>query len=61
MLITWMFCHAVVGEDELNNRSVNARSRDETVKGRSETMPLDVAVQKLLALKANKGPVSKLE
>lgn len=51
----------VVGEDELANESLNIRSRDETVKGRSETMKLDVALEKMVALKESKGLVSKLE
>jgi threonyl-tRNA synthetase len=50
----------VVGEEEMNNRSVNVRSRDETEKGRSETMKLDLVVEKLLELKTTKGRVSKL-
>jgi len=52
---------AVVGEDEMTNRSVNIRSRDETQKGRSETMSLEDAMSKLLTLKETKGAVSKLE
>ena len=55
------FPRAVVGEDEMTNRSVNIRSRDETQKGRSETMSLEDAMSKLLTLKETKGAVSKLE
>jgi hypothetical protein len=44
----------------MNSRSVNVRSRDETEKGRSETMKLDLVVEKLLELKTTKGRVSKL-
>lgn len=45
----------------MTNRSVNIRSRDETQKGRSETMSLEDAMSKLLTLKETKGAVSKLE
>ena len=45
----------------MTNRSVNIRSRDETQKGRSETMSLEDAKSKLLTLKETKGAVSKLE
>jgi threonyl-tRNA synthetase len=51
---------SVVGEDELMHESVNVRSRDETEKGRSETMKLNTAVEKLLELKETKGKISKL-
>lgn len=56
----WNFI-LVVGEDEMTNRSVNVRSRDEEQKGRSETLSLEDAVGKLVKLKETKGAVSKLE
>jgi threonyl-tRNA synthetase len=56
----WNFI-LVVGEDEMTNRSVNVRSRDEEQKGRSETLSLEDAVEKLVKLKETKGAVSKLE
>ncbi len=40
---------------------MNVRSRDETEKGRSETMKFDMALEKLLTLKQSKGLVSKIE
>lgn len=56
----WNFI-LVVGEDEMQAEAVNIRSRDETVKGRSSTMPLTEALEKLLLLKQTKGAESKLD
>lgn len=56
----WNFI-LVVGEDEMNNKSVNVRSRDEEQKGRSETLPLEQALEKMLKLKTSRGLISKLE
>jgi threonyl-tRNA synthetase len=44
----------VVGVEEANTRSVNVRSRDVELKGKSDTIPLEDAVAKLVALKNNR-------
>jgi len=41
----------VVGAEEENTRSVNVRNRDAELKGKSDTIPLDDVVTKLVALK----------
>ncbi|EPQ51912.1 threonyl-tRNA synthetase [Gloeophyllum trabeum ATCC 11539] len=51
----------VVGQDELDNHSVNVRNRDDVgTKARSETIPLDEIAQKLVALKVSKSLQNKL-
>ncbi|WWD15705.1 threonine-tRNA ligase [Kwoniella shandongensis] len=55
----WNFI-MVVGQDELDAQAVNIRNRDDEVQGRDETIQLDEAVKKLLALKETKAAVSKL-
>lgn len=46
----------VVGEDELRNRSVNVRNRDDVgTKARSEMLPLDDVSTKLVNLKASRA------
>jgi threonyl-tRNA synthetase len=51
----------VVGQDELDTRSVNVRNRDNVgQKGRDEVIPLDTVVEKLLALKKGRSLENKL-
>lgn len=51
----------VVGQEELDARSVNVRNRDDVgTKARSEIIPLDDVVQKLVALKKNRSLQNKL-
>ncbi|EKM78406.1 hypothetical protein AGABI1DRAFT_60603 [Agaricus bisporus var. burnettii JB137-S8] len=51
----------VVGQEELDARSVNVRNRDDVgTKARSETIPLDEIVQKLVSLKKNRSLQNKL-
>jgi threonyl-tRNA synthetase len=50
-----------VGQEELDARSVNVRNRDDVgTKARSETIPLDEVVKKLLGLKENRSLQNKL-
>ena len=52
---------SVVGQEELDARSVNVRNRDDVgTKARSETIPLDEIVQKLVALKDRRNLQNKL-
>lgn len=52
---------SVVGQEELDARSVNVRNRDDVgTKARSETIPLDEIVQKLVSLKKNRSLQNKL-
>ena len=52
---------AVVGQEELDSRSVNVRNRDDVgTKARTETLPLDVIAEKLLALKTSRSLHNKL-
>lgn len=52
---------AVVGQEELDSRSVNVRNRDDVgTKARTETLPLDVIAEKLAALKENRSIHNKL-
>jgi threonyl-tRNA synthetase len=45
----------VVGQEELDSRSVNVRNRDDVgTKAKTEMVPLDDIVAKLVALKASK-------
>lgn len=51
----------VVGQDELDTRSVNVRNRDNVgQKGRDEVIPLDAVVEKLMALKKGRSLENKL-
>ena len=53
---------SVVGQDELDSRSVNVRNRDDVgTKARTETLPLDVIAEKLLALKTSRSLHNKLQ
>jgi threonyl-tRNA synthetase len=46
----------VVGQEELDNRSVNVRNRDDVgTKAKTAMMPLDTIIEKLTKLKANKS------
>lgn len=54
-------CAPVVGQEELDNRSVNVRNRDDVgTKARTESLPLDVIIGKLSALKETRGIHNKL-
>ncbi|WVQ78227.1 threonine-tRNA ligase [Cryptococcus sp. DSM 104549] len=55
----WNFI-IVVGQDELDAEAVNIRNRDDEVQGRDATIPLNVAVEKIVALKESKSAISKL-
>ncbi|KZT63487.1 tars protein [Daedalea quercina L-15889] len=51
----------VVGQTELETRSVNVRNRDNVgTKGRDETVPLDDIIQKLVTLKGSRSIENKL-
>ncbi|TFY59012.1 hypothetical protein EVJ58_g6049 [Rhodofomes roseus] len=51
----------VVGQAELETRSVNVRNRDNVgTKGRDETVPLDDIIQKLVTLKTSRSLENKL-
>lgn len=53
--------NTVVGQEELDARSVNVRNRDDVgTKARSETIPLDEVVQKLVALKQSRSLQNKV-
>ena len=55
-----LFNSSVVGQEELDARSVNVRNRDDVgTKARSETIPLDEIVQKLVALKDRRNLQNK--
>lgn len=55
MLPTDNFC-LVVGDDEMKNRKVNIRYRDDTsTQARDVPVPLDEAIEKLKKLKADRG------
>jgi threonyl-tRNA synthetase len=46
----------VVGQEELDNRSVNVRNRDDVgTKAKTAMIPLDSIIEKLVKLKANKS------
>jgi len=52
---------SVVGQEELDARSVNVRNRDDVgTKARSEIIPLDEILQKLVALKDCRNLQNKL-
>lgn len=54
-------CATVVGQDELESRSVNVRNRDDVgTKARSEVVPLDVVERQLVALKESRTLDNKL-
>ncbi|KAI0926473.1 threonyl-tRNA synthetase [Taiwanofungus camphoratus] len=51
----------VVGQEELDSRSVNVRNRDDVgTKAKTEMVPLDEITKKLVALKANRSLQNKL-
>lgn len=51
----------MVGQDELDSRSVNVRNRDDVgTKARSEVVPLDMVERQLVALKASRTLNNKL-
>ncbi|CCM03110.1 uncharacterized protein FIBRA_05230 [Fibroporia radiculosa] len=51
----------VVGQQELDSRSVNVRNRDDVgTKAQGKMVPLDTIIQQLLALKANRSLENKL-
>ena len=46
----------MVGQEELDNRSVNVRNRDDVgTKAKTAMIPLDTIVEKLVKLKAGKS------
>ena len=51
----------MVGQEELDSRSVNVRNRDDVgTKARTETLPLDQLTEKLVALKTTRSIHNKL-
>ena len=51
----------VVGQEELDSRSVNVRNRDDVgTKAKTEMVPLDEIAKKLVALKESKSLQNKL-
>lgn len=47
---------AVVGQEELDNRSVNVRNRDDVgTKAKTAMVPLDVIIDKLVRLKTSRS------
>lgn len=51
----------MVGQEELDARSVNVRNRDDTgTKARGTILPLDTVVDQLVALKRSKNLENKL-
>ena len=51
----------MVGQEELDSRSVNVRNRDDVgTKARTETLPLDVIAEKLAILKETRSLHNKL-
>ena len=54
-------CTAVVGQDELEGKSVNVRNRDDVgTKARSEVVPLDKVCEQLTLLKTSRDLKNKL-
>ena len=52
---------SVVGQEELDGRSVNVRNRDDVgTKAKTEMVPLDVIKDKLVKLKASRSLLNKL-
>ncbi len=65
MAFFFRVCHllsvTVVGQEELDSRSVNVRNRDDVgTKAKTEMVPLDDIVKKLVALKESKSLQNKL-
>lgn len=56
-----MLTYLVVGEVEADTQSVNLRNRDDEVKGREETVKLDVAIERMVALKKSRQLESKFD
>lgn len=53
--------YIVVGQQELDGRSVNVRNRDDVgTKARAEDIPLDTIIEKLISLKNNKSMSNQL-
>lgn len=53
--------HAVVGQEELDARSVNVRNRDDVgTKAKGEMVALDTIVEGLVALKKSRSLVNKV-
>jgi hypothetical protein len=53
--------HLVVGQEELDARSVNVRNRDDVgTKSKGEMVPLDKVVDQLVALKNSRSLANKL-
>ncbi len=51
----------VVGQEELDARSVNIRNRDDVgTKARASTVPLDEVVEKMIALKSSRKLENRL-
>lgn len=62
MLTTHGGTCAVVGQEELDSRSVNVRNRDDVgTKARTETLPLDAIAEKLSGLKETRSLHNKLQ
>ena len=61
-VLTQAVCHlSVVGQDELDNRSVNVRNRDDVgTKARGQILPLQEVSDKLVALKKSRSLDNKL-
>jgi threonyl-tRNA synthetase len=59
-LTTMWFC-LVVGQEELDAQSVNVRNRDDVgSKAKTQMVPLDEIVEKLVTLKSSKSLHNKL-
>jgi threonyl-tRNA synthetase len=57
----YIFPCAVVGQEELDAKSVNVRNRDDVgTKARAQIVPLDEVVQKLVHLKTSRSLENKL-
>lgn len=52
---------SVVGQEELDSKSVNVRNRDDVgTKAKGQMISLDEIAEKLVALKANRSLANKL-
>lgn len=53
----------VVGQEELNEKAVNVRNRDDVgeKKTRAATVPLDILLEKLVALKGSRSLSNKID
>lgn len=61
MFVPLLYCFVVVGQDELDSRSVNVRNRDDVgTKARSEVVPLDIVEKQLVTLKESRTLNNKL-